>query len=115
VEAPPCSSPLDNQRHRSQQLSAASSWFIYSAHLKGWRRTVAIERQAAADGFLDLRVPITECKLMMLMRFRQLARLARIPFAAGATRRSAERVYNTTREALEGEGNFPQTWVGSCR
>ena len=88
------------------QLSAASSWFIYGAHLKGWRRTVAIERQAAAEGFSDLRVPITECKLMMLMRFRQLARLARIPFAAGAIWRSAERVYNTTREALEGEGNF---------
>jgi hypothetical protein len=88
------------------QLSAASSWFIYGAHFKGWRRAGSIERAVAAERFSDLRVPVAECKLMMLMRFRQLARIARLSFVAERIRRFAATLYDETRKALEAEGNL---------
>jgi hypothetical protein len=88
------------------QLSAASSWFIYGAHVKGWRRAGSIERAVAAERFSDLRVPVAECKLMMLMRFRQLARIARLSFVAERIRRFAATLHDETRKALEAEGNL---------
>ena len=106
IEAEARDLALSRRDQLRRQLTAASSWFIYGAHIKGWRRARSIEKRVAAEGISDLRVPVIECKLMMLMRFRQLARLARVPFVAAAIRRSAARVYNTTRETLEAAGNF---------
>lgn len=106
IETEACDPALSRKEQLRLQLSAASSWFIYGAHTKGWRRISSIQKQATEEGVSDLSIPITECKLMMLMRFRQLARLACIPFAPAAIRRGAARVYDTVREALEAEGNF---------
>jgi len=100
-------SPTLSRREQLQlQLSAASSWFIFGAHLKGWGRLKAVEQQIIDEGFLDLRSQIMERKLMMAMRLKQLARLTGVPFVVVAIQRLVTRLYETAREALERGGDL---------
>jgi len=92
---------LDRREQLHRQLSAASSWFILGAHIKGWKQTRLIEKSCASEGLTDLRVEIAERKLMMQMRLAQIVGTTRLPFLVNTIRARAVRMYEDARRELE--------------
>ncbi len=68
--------PLDDADRAKYMLGLASGWFIYGAHLRGYRLLRRAERWIdSKSGLLpDVRMHVGQTKIMMAMRLAQVAR-----------------------------------------